>query len=486
MLPDGMSSAAEQLHRDALVAALRGAVPQAHQAQPHQAQKRHVLVFGSGKLDIDVASALRDNGWAPLRADSVEEAAEYCDRFGILTAIALCPQPLTDDEFRRISRAINILRNLQWLAVMTREDVARADVRRLIVSALRDYHLYPVDTNRLTVALGHAWGIAALADAERRGDCDDRTGRFGLVGTSAPMARLYDQIERVAEADLPVLVSGETGTGKELVARAIHARSPRAGAPFVAVNCAAIPESLMQSELFGVAKGAFTDATADKDGLIRSANGGTLLLDEIGEMPLQSQASLLRFLEDRTVTPVGGRTGVAVDIAVIASTNRDLHEEARQGRFRTDLLYRLDVLSIETPPLRDRADDIGLLAEHFLHAAVHEQAVPRAPHGLTDDALNWLRAQDWPGNIRELRSCIIQAALQCRGDQISASDLGRLQQTPSSPVESLYKIVENTEKATLERLLAQNNGNVSKTARDLQVSRMTLYRLMAKHSIARS
>jgi DNA-binding NtrC family response regulator len=454
--------------------------------QEHPASKRHVLVFGRGKLDASAAAALCDNGWVLLCAETLEEATELCDKFDVLTGLALCPHPLTDEELCRISGGVNRLRRLQWLALLTREDLARADVRWLIIGALRDYQLYPVDVTRLTIALGHAWGIAALAEAERRANCHDRNGRFGLVGTSPPMMRLYDQIERVAEADLPVLVTGETGTGKELVVRAIHAQSPRATEPFVALNCAAIPESLIQAELFGVTKGAFTDATVDNEGMIRAADGGTLLLDEVGELPLQSQASLLRFLEERTVTPVGGRNSVSVDITIIASTNRDLSEEVQRGRFRRDLLYRLDVLAVETPPLRDRVADIEALAEHFLCTAFRDNVMQRRPHGLTDDALDWLRVQAWPGNVRELRSCIIQAALKCRGHQITANDLIRLRPAPSAPSESLSELVQSTEKGTLERLLAQNGGNASQTARDLQVSRTTLYRLMAKHGIARS
>jgi DNA-binding NtrC family response regulator len=221
-------------------------------------------------------------------------------------------------------------------------------------------------------------------------------------------------------------------------------------------------------------------------GLIESAEGGTLLLDEIGEMPLESQASLLRFLDDKTVTRVGGRTSVRVDVTVLASTNRDLHEAVREGRFRQDLLYRLDVLCIRTPPLRERTSDIAALAQHFLQASA--DALPRLLQGFTDDALEWLQAHAWPGNVRELRSCVIQAALRCRGDHITVADLGEAPRSgppPIAPEESLRDVVNGTQKATLEELLARNRGNVSKTARDLKISRMTLYRLMAKHDIPR-
>jgi len=430
-----------------------------------------------------VVSALVEGGWNLIDADSTADARKLCERHDILAGLALMPRPLSNDDFQRIRRTVVELRDLEWLAVLAREELARPDLRRFAVSELRDYQAYPIDPLRLTIALGHAWGLAALADAERRARANFIAGRFGLVGTSASMRRLYAQIDRVAQSDLPVLVSGETGTGKELVARAIHAQSIRAAAPFVALNCAAIPASLVQSELFGVTKGAYTGASVSNGGLIRTADGGTLLLDEIGEMHIEAQASLLRFLEDKIVTPVGGRNGRKVDVAVIASTNRDLHEEVHHGRFRKDLLYRLEVVTVRTPPLRDRPSDIDALARHFLMGAA--SSLPRRLHGFTDDALDWLRAQSWPGNVRELRSCVIQAGLQSRGHQITAKDLASLRPLPIAPEQSLSDVVKMTEKATLQQLLTRNRGNVSKTARDLKVSRMTLYRLMARHDIAR-
>jgi DNA-binding NtrC family response regulator len=325
--------------------------------------------------------------------------------------------------------------------------------------------------------------VAALSQADRPVSSHGEAGWFGLIGASPPMRRLYAEIERAAETDLSVLITGETGTGKELVARALHAQSGRAAGPFVAVNCAAIPAELVQSELFGVVQGAFTGAVASNCGLIRTAQGGILLLDEIGEMPLAAQASLLRFLDDRIVTSLGGRQSEAVDVTVLAATNRDLQDEVRKGHFRQDLLYRLDLLSISTPPLRDRPSDIEVLSEHFLRAEAH--VLPRRLRGLSHDALDWLRAQRWPGNVRELRSCLIQAGLQCNGGQITAADLSRVRPASEASGQLLDQAIKRVERDTLRELLARNCGNVSKTARDLGVSRMTLYRMMAKHAIAR-
>jgi len=445
---------------------------------------RPLLLLGGENLEDGVASALRRSGWKLLRPRTLKEARLLCDQHDILAGLAFLPEPLTDSELAEVRRIVMALPDLEWVGVLDRETVvAHPGAGRFIVRHLRDYHAQPVDPIRLGLAVGHAWGLAALRRAHKQSTSNINGSRFGLVGTSPAMREIYAMIERYAETDLPVLITGETGTGKELVARAIHEHSRRAAKPFVALNCAAIPASLAQSELFGAAKGAFTGASTANEGLIRTAQGGTLLLDEIGEMALEAQASLLRFLEDKTVTPVGGRQGIAVDVNVIASTNRDLHEEARRGNFRQDLLYRLDMLSIKMPPLRDRISDIEALAEHFLEAA--GDSLPHRLHGFTQDALDWLRAQDWPGNLRELRNCVIQAGLHCTHGQITAKDLSRLRPTSSAPRQSREDAVDATEKTTVEKLLKSNGGNVSKTARDLKVSRMTLYRLMAKHTIAR-
>jgi DNA-binding NtrC family response regulator len=443
-----------------------------------------LLVVGASKLDDRLFVVLRDNGWSLLLAESVEEARSLREKHQFLAGLALLPEPSKDDAFRRVRQMVNSLRDLEWVAAIKREDLACPEISRFMVARLRSYHVYPIDPLRLTFTLCDAWAFARLNQAHRRARSRLTAGRFGLVGASPAMRRLYRHIERYADTGLPVLVTGETGTGKELVARALHAQSARAANPFIALNCAAIPTSLVQSELFGVTKGAFTGATTSNEGLIRAARGGTLLLDEVGEMSLDSQASLLRFLEDKVVMPVGGRIGTTVDVNVIASTNRDLHEEARAGRFRLDLLYRLDVLSIKTPPLRERVADIEALAEHFLQAEA--DALPHRLRGFSPDALDWLRGQAWPGNVRELRSCVLHAGLLCSGAEITAKDLRRARPYSAESRQTRGDIVASAEKAALQQRLARNRGNISKTARELNISRMTLYRLMARHSIART
>ena len=244
-------------------------------------------------------------------------------------------------------------------------------------------------------------------------------GRFGMLGASPAMVRLFDLIERVAGSDVSVLVVGETGTGKELVARALHEHGTRAAGPFLAENCAAVPAELLESELFGHEKGSFTGAHAKRVGHFLAADGGTLFLDEIGDMPLAMQAKLLRVLEEREVRPVGSNKTVPVDVRLVAATHRDLHQRCSTGEFREDLLYRLQVVTLELPPLRERKGDVRLLARHFLSVA--EGQMGRAA-SLDGTALAWLEEQPWPGNVRQLENAI-QRAVAISAGQITIADL---------------------------------------------------------------
>jgi DNA-binding NtrC family response regulator len=297
------------------------------------------------------------------------------------------------------------------------------------------------------------------------------------------MRSLYRSIERAAGADVPVLVLGDTGTGKELVARAIHAHSPWASRPFIALNCASIPQPLLQAELFGYEKGAFTHAFERKMGFFESADGGTLLLDEIGDMPLDSQAALLRFLQDKKVTPLGGTRSVSVDVRVIAISNKDLKKCVAEGTFRADLYFRLDVLKITAPNLSERSGDVEALAHHFLVEEARKFARPTLE--FSRDALKSLEQYDWPGNVRELRSCIFRAVQRSSGRYVTSKDLELSGSRSSGPTVPLQDVLHETEKRTVESALDGDRWNVSRTARNLGVSRMTLYRLMDKHGISR-
>ncbi|HSN82886.1 MAG TPA: sigma-54 dependent transcriptional regulator [Polyangiales bacterium] len=319
-----------------------------------------------------------------------------------------------------------------------------------------------------------------------RAEVKSRWTEGQLIGKSEAMNRLRDLIKRVASATTSVLITGESGTGKEMVARALHFQSPRADQPFVVLNCGAVPENLIESELFGHLKGAFTGATGQKEGLFRAANGGTLFLDEVGELPPPLQVTLLRVLQDRKVRPVGGSSEVEVDVRVLAATNRNVEAEVEAGTFREDLFYRLNVIRIEVPPLRDRVEDIPVLAEYFLqkHAALQGRRLE-----LSADAMRWLAQQSYAGNVRELENIIERGVTLARGNTVHREDLGDTH--PSKKAAHVSHIPEGrfdldeyltqVERELLFRALDQAGGVRKKAAELLGMSfRQFRYRL-AKH-----
>jgi DNA-binding NtrC family response regulator len=300
-----------------------------------------------------------------------------------------------------------------------------------------------------------------------------------LVGRSAPMREIQKMIGLAAASDANVLIRGETGTGKELVARTLHAASARAGGPFVAINCAAIPADLLESELFGHVRGAFTGASNARRGSFREADGGTLFLDEIGDMPLAMQAKILRALQEREVLPVGADTPVRVNVRVVAATHRDLQAMIRNGEFRQDLYYRLAVVPLTVPALRERPDDIERLAQHFLAAVDGGH-----PKGLTDPALARLKTYAWPGNVRELRNAIERAAVVVRGTHIDASDFEFLNDDETRAEDgSLSSSVQRVERRQIERALRDAHGNRSEAARMLGIHRQALYKKMKLYGL---
>jgi two-component system nitrogen regulation response regulator NtrX len=314
--------------------------------------------------------------------------------------------------------------------------------------------------------------------------------RHVIVGDSEAMGRLREQVAMAAPTNGRVLVSGENGTGKELVARQVHALSHRRAGPFVEVNCAAIPEELIESELFGHAKGAFTGAVSDRRGKFEIASGGTLFLDEIGDMSLKTQAKVLRALQEQVIEPVGGQTSVRVDVRVIAATNKDLADEIRQGRFREDLFFRLNVIPIHVPPLRERGDDVIRLAQHFVAEFAREYG--RRPKALSAEALNVLRAYRWPGNVRELRNVIERLMIMVPGEVIGPADLSFLDvstsprpATDATTVEPLFSARDAWERAYILNALAAFDGNISRTADALGLERSNLYKKMKSLEIER-
>ncbi len=359
------------------------------------------------------------------------------------------------------------------------------------VAAIRagayDFITKPVDLETLALALERAVKYRDLRQEVRRlRQAVRETQQFGaIVGASPAMRRLYDLLERVAEADASVLITGESGTGKELVAQALHRQGRRQNGPFVAVNCAAMPESLLESELFGHARGAFTDAKTARAGLFVRASGGTLFLDEIGAMPLGLQPKLLRALQQRTVRPVGADTEVPFDVRLVAATNVDLEAAVESGGFREDLYFRIAVIPVEVPPLRRRGNDVLLLAQRF----TEEFSTPANKHvnGFTGPAADRLLAYSWPGNVRELRNCIERAVALTRFEQITVEDLPEKVRHSEraaplvAPTDASDLVpLEEVERRYILRVLDAAGGNKASAARLLGLDRKTLYRKLER------
>ncbi|MGD8859433.1 MAG: sigma 54-interacting transcriptional regulator [Myxococcales bacterium] len=307
--------------------------------------------------------------------------------------------------------------------------------------------------------------------------------RFGnIIGSCASMQEVFRTVEKVAGTDISVLVTGETGTGKELVARAIHNRSPRKDDPFVVVNCGAIPENLIESELFGHVRGAFTGAVATRAGKFQQADGGTLFLDEVGELPLALQVKLLRALQEKVVLKVGDTKPEHVDIRIVAATNRDLEEEMKQGNFREDLFYRLNVINIHLPPLRERADDVLVLAKFLL--AKYAEEYGSKVKGFTPNALVAIRKYDWPGNVRQLENRIKKAIVMCDKTLVGVEDLDMLPEA-TPPIQTLAQAREEFQRRYILEILERNNGNRTKTAQDLGVDPRTIFRYLERENSAK-
>ena len=425
-------------------------------------------------------AGLAEWGWHPRQAacpDSIRtllsEARPACCA-GLLDLRASgAPSP------RALERIRGVLGRggLGWVAGLAPGQVRLEAVRQLVRDHCHDYVVLPCEEALLATVLGHAHGMARLED-------DDALPSpvatpDGMVGDSPPMQDLYRRLQRAALSTAPVYIAGETGTGKELAAAAIHRHSRRHGAPLVVINCAAIPESLVQSELFGFERGAFTGASQRKRGRFEHADGGTLFLDEIGDLPVESQAALLRFLEEGTIQRLGGHADIPVDARIISATHVDLAAAVERGRFREDLYHRLRVIELRMPPLRERGGDIALLAAWALrrHAAEGGGRV----RGFTRDALRALHDHAWPGNVRELVNRVRQAVVMAEGPRISARDLQL--QDAGAALQTMAEARLECERAAIERALARNGGRLQASARDLGISRVTLYRLLHRHGL---
>jgi len=360
---------------------------------------------------------------------------------------------------------------------------SREHALRAVDLGAYDFYQKPIDIEILQVIINRAIHLYHLEEENRRlATAVSASSVDGIIASSEPMMKVLRSVEKIAPADVAVLVLGESGTGKELLAHAIHRASPRANGPFVAINCAAIPETLLESELFGHEKGAFTGAVKQTIGKVESADGGTLFLDEIGDLPLPMQVKLLRFLQDHVVERIGGRQRIQVDVRVVCATHQDLDQLMANGKFREDLFYRLNEVKIVVPPLRVRDGDAILLATHFL--ARFKAQFDRKIKGFSGDALAAIKAHAWRGNVRELENRVKRGVIMSDGPLLSAHDLDLEQAAETVKTLDLRQARARAEREVIQMAIAQSGGNISNAAKLLGVSRPTLYDLVKEHGLA--
>ena len=426
-------------------------------------------------------------GWLSCPVCTVSEAMELYKRKHPLVGLILLDKLGIDDKTDREMELLlaQTSSDMAWIGLVPPGMMTQPAISDLLAKYLYDYHTLPVDDSRLLTALGHAYGMATLR-AEPPLHCKMvATGRGCMIGNSPSMRKVFHQLEKMASVDSYVMLVGESGTGKELAAHIIYQRSCRRSGPFIAVNCGAIPANLIQSELYGHEKGSFTGAFRRHMGHIEAAHGGTLFLDEIGDLPLELQVNLLRFLQEKKITRVGGTELIPVDVRVISATNRDLREDIRSGRFRQDLFFRLCVLDLELPPLRERGEDIELLANHFLCSM--RAGLNPLVRSFSPSALHLMRSYHWPGNVRELKNRVARALVMCEKRVICPQDLELDSESPFPDLliqsTTLAEARAEVDKLVTQRALQSSGNNVMVAARQLGVSRVTLYRLMEKYKL---
>jgi len=440
--------------------------------------ERKVACVFAGRLDGALTRVLVESGWEAIPCDVLKSVNH-------LPALAACQIGIVvlssrdNGSLSKKQSTVEHLSNLTWIAAVDRALVNDAGLREFIAVYCVDYLTTPLERERVLFALGHAAGMAALASQQRGSrHAPDLSSR--LIGNAPVMHALRRDLRKVADVDAPVLITGESGTGKELAAREIHELSDRREQPFVEVSCVSLPPSLIHAELFGFERGAFTGAHRQKAGHFESAHRGTILLDEIGDLHLDLQALLLRFLEEQTVRRVGGRDQIRVDVRVLAATNVDLESAVKDGRFRDDLYYRLNVLRIETPPLREHREDIETLACAFLERFGSEKRAKLT--GFTKSALTAMQTHEWPGNVRELLNRIRRAIVMCEAHLITSLDLSFEGEDVSVDL-NLEAARSAAERRTIVAALQRSGWNMSESAQIIGVSRATFYRLVERHGL---
>lgn len=395
--------------------------------------------------------------------------------------LGLPPDPANATEGLAALEEILALKPHTKVVVVTGNDDRDNAVKAVALGAYDFYHK-PIDPQILSLIVDRAHSLHELEDENRRlAQRQSRSTLDGIIAASPQMLKVCQTIERVAATDAKVLLLGDSGTGKELLARALHDLSDRAEGRFVAINCAAIPETLLESELFGYEKGAFTGAAKQKLGKVEYADGGTLFLDEVGDLPQPLQAKLLRFLQEQVIERVGGRQEIPVDARIVCATHKDLQALIGAGGFREDLYYRISEITISIPPLRERSGDAVLLARHFLHLFSEQQG--RKLRDFTDDALQAIEAYDWPGNARELENKVKRAVIMAEGNRVSAADLELAANSEKEAPLNLKEVRDRAEREAVQRALTLADGKIVQAAELLGVSRPTLYDLINRHGI---
>ncbi len=449
-----------------------------------------LLVIHNQQADAEIqALCTQLELWHPDSAAGITQAREILTNYH--TAIVVFDSVSADTHKssplgQQLEQLISDFSWVSWIAALPEELLANDGVCELISHYFFDYITTPLPSNNANIntninaIVGHAMGMASLRK-KRSQPVHERHEEHQMVGTSSSMLSLFNILRKFAEVDAPVLVTGESGTGKELMASAIHERSPRDHKPFIAVNCGAIPENLLESELFGYEKGAFSGASQRKMGRIEAAQGGTLFLDEVGDLPLEQQVKLLRFLQEGTIERLGSTSSIAVDVRVIAATNIDLQQSVNNGTFREDLYYRLHVLHVEAPPLRERGKDIEILANFFLKQFSADAT--RQLKGFSRQAIMSMNTYHWPGNVRELINRIRRALVMSEGSHVTPNDLDLPHKSDHIPLYNLEQARSVAESKIIEASLQKTDNNLTRAAKMLGVSRMTLYRLIDKYQI---
>ncbi|HZX49310.1 MAG TPA: PEP-CTERM-box response regulator transcription factor [Nitrospirota bacterium] len=447
--------------------------------------KRIILIVDD---DESIRSQMR---WALLKDYEIFEAGDHASAleltrkvhpFVVILDLGLPPKPREAEEgLKTLSEILIIDQRIKVIIVSGNTE--RVNALKAIELGAFDFFTKPPVIDEVRIVIKRALRMAELEEENQalqsRADAE---GLDGILGNSSSMNHVYEIIRKVATVDVPVLILGETGTGKELTAKAIHRLSDRRDKPFVVINCGAIPETLLESELFGHEKGAFTGASSRRKGRIEYAEGGTLFLDEIGDLSFSLQVKLLRFLQEHVLERIGGREEIQVDVRILAATNMDLKKAIDEGRFREDLYFRLSVVSVNLPPLRERGNDSLLLARAFLQR--YSREFKKNVRGFKDEAVKALSDYDWPGNVRELENRVKRGVVMSDGEWLSPLDLEFSSPDDSSKeILSLHEARETMEKRLIGEALLRHGSNITHAARDLDISRQTLTSMINKYGI---